>query len=56
MAINYTFQQAHDLLSARRIDVEPLITSIVGLDDVGDILGRAKEAGELKTLVAPNGV
>lgn len=56
MAINYTFQQAHDLLSARRIDVQPLITNVAGLDDVSDILGRPKKAGELKTLVAPNGV
>jgi threonine dehydrogenase-like Zn-dependent dehydrogenase len=56
MAINYTFQQAHDLLSSRRIHVQSLITSVVDLDDVGDILRRPKEAGELKTLVAPNGV
>jgi threonine dehydrogenase-like Zn-dependent dehydrogenase len=56
MAINYTFQQAHDLLSSRRIDVQSLITSVVDLDEVGDILRRPKEAGELKTLVAPNGV
>jgi 2-desacetyl-2-hydroxyethyl bacteriochlorophyllide A dehydrogenase len=56
MAINYTFQQARDLLAARRIDVRPLITRVAGLDDVADILGRPKTANELKTLVAPNGV
>jgi 2-desacetyl-2-hydroxyethyl bacteriochlorophyllide A dehydrogenase len=56
MAINYTFQQAHDLLSSRRVDVRPLITGVVDLEDVSDILSRPKEASELKTLVAPNGV
>lgn len=54
MAINYTFQQARDLLAAGRIDVKPLITRIAGLDDVADILGRPKTATELKTLVRPN--
>ena len=54
MAINYTFQQARDLLAAGRIDVKPLITQVVGLDDVAAILGRPKTAMELKTLVRPN--
>ena len=54
MAINYTFQQARDLLAAGRIDVKPLITQVVGLDDVAAILGRPKTAMELKTLVQPN--
>ncbi|TML64515.1 MAG: zinc-binding dehydrogenase, partial [Actinobacteria bacterium] len=54
MAINYTFQQARDLLTAGRIDVKPLITQVVGLDDVAAILGRPKTAMELKTLVRPN--
>ena len=54
MAINYTFQQARDLLAAGRIDVRPLITRIAVLDDVADILGRPKTAAELKTLIRPN--
>jgi len=54
MAINYTFQQARDLLSAGRISVRPLITRVAALEDVPGILGRAKSATELKTLVAPN--
>ena len=55
MAINYTFQQARDLLAAGRVEVRPLISRIVGLDDVAAILGRPKAPAELKTLVAPNG-
>jgi 2-desacetyl-2-hydroxyethyl bacteriochlorophyllide A dehydrogenase len=54
MAINYTFQQARDLLAAARIDVKPLITRIAGLDEVAGILGRPKTATELKTLIRPN--
>jgi threonine dehydrogenase-like Zn-dependent dehydrogenase len=54
-AINYTFQQARDLLAAGRIAVRPLITRVATLEDVPGILGRAKSASELKTLVAPNG-
>lgn len=54
MAINYTFQQARDLLAAGRIAVKPLITRIAGLDEVSGILGRPKAPAELKTLVAPN--
>ena len=55
MAINYTFQQAHDLLAAKTIDVRPLITRVAELDDVAAILGRPKTETELKTLVTPNG-
>lgn len=54
MAINYTFQQARDLLAASRIDVKPLITRVVGLDEVAAILSRPKMPTELKTLVRPN--
>jgi 2-desacetyl-2-hydroxyethyl bacteriochlorophyllide A dehydrogenase len=54
MAINYTFQQARDLLAAGRIDVKPLITQVVGLDEVAAILARPKLNTELKTLVRPN--
>jgi threonine dehydrogenase-like Zn-dependent dehydrogenase len=54
MAINYTFQQARDLLAAGRIDVKPLITQVVGLDEVAAILARPKMPTELKTLVRPN--
>jgi threonine dehydrogenase-like Zn-dependent dehydrogenase len=53
MAINYTYQQARDLLAAGRIDVAPLLTRVAGLDDVAGILGRPKTPTELKTLVAP---
>lgn len=53
MAINYTFQQARDLLAAGRIDVTPLITRVAGLDEVAGILGRPKTSTELKTLVRP---
>ena len=54
MAINYTFQQARDLLAAGRIKVAPLVTRIAGLEEVADILGRPKTATELKTLVRPS--
>ena len=55
MAINGTFQQARDLVASGRIDVRPLLTRVAGLDDVAGILGRAKGAAELKTMIAPNG-
>jgi threonine dehydrogenase-like Zn-dependent dehydrogenase len=55
MAINLTFQQAHDVLAGGRIDVAPLLTQVAGLDDVAGILGRPKTSSELKTLIAPNG-
>jgi 2-desacetyl-2-hydroxyethyl bacteriochlorophyllide A dehydrogenase len=54
MAINYTFQQARDLLAAGRIDVKPLLTRIASLDDMAGILGRPKTPTELKTLVRPS--
>jgi 2-desacetyl-2-hydroxyethyl bacteriochlorophyllide A dehydrogenase len=54
MAINYTFQQARDLLAAGRISVRPLITRVATLNDVAGILGRPKAPSELKTMVAPN--
>jgi 2-desacetyl-2-hydroxyethyl bacteriochlorophyllide A dehydrogenase len=54
MAINFTFQQARDLLAAGRIAVRPLITRVAALEEVPGILGRAKSAAELKTMVAPN--
>jgi 2-desacetyl-2-hydroxyethyl bacteriochlorophyllide A dehydrogenase len=53
-AINYTFQQARDLLSAGRIAARPLITRVAGLADVPPILGRPKAGGELKTLIDPS--
>jgi threonine dehydrogenase-like Zn-dependent dehydrogenase len=55
MAINFTFQQARDLLSAGRLSVRPLISRVAALEEVPGILGRAKSAKELKVLVAPNG-
>ncbi|HVL54667.1 MAG TPA: alcohol dehydrogenase catalytic domain-containing protein [Vitreimonas sp.] len=55
MAINGTFQQARDLLAAGRLEVKPLLTRVVGLDDVAGILGAPKGDDELKTLVRPGG-
>jgi 2-desacetyl-2-hydroxyethyl bacteriochlorophyllide A dehydrogenase len=54
MAINFTFQQARDLLSSGRISVRPLITRVAALEDTPGILARPKSASELKTLIAPN--
>ncbi|HEY7590743.1 MAG TPA: alcohol dehydrogenase catalytic domain-containing protein [Candidatus Limnocylindrales bacterium] len=54
MAINGTFGQARRLLAAGRVSVSPLVSRVVGLDEVPAILGRAKLPTELKTLVAPN--
>lgn len=54
MAINYTYQQARDLLAAGRIDVKPLLTRVAGLDELADILGRPKSPTELKTLISPS--
>jgi threonine dehydrogenase-like Zn-dependent dehydrogenase len=53
MAINGTFQQARELVASGRITVRPLLTRVAGLDDVAAILGRAKTAEELKTMIAP---
>jgi 2-desacetyl-2-hydroxyethyl bacteriochlorophyllide A dehydrogenase len=55
MAINFTFQQARDLLSSGRFSVRPLITRVAALEEVPGILGRAKSPTELKILVAPSG-
>jgi len=54
MAINFTFQQARDLLAAGRIDVKPLLTRVAGLGDLAGILGRPKTPTELKTLISPS--
>jgi 2-desacetyl-2-hydroxyethyl bacteriochlorophyllide A dehydrogenase len=53
-AINYTFQQARDLLAAGRIAAAPLISQVAGLADVALILGRPKNDDELKTLIDPS--
>jgi 2-desacetyl-2-hydroxyethyl bacteriochlorophyllide A dehydrogenase len=50
-AINYTFQQARDLLAAGRILTRPLISRVARLEDVPGILGRPKLDDELKTLI-----
>ena len=54
MAINYTYQQARDLLASGRIDVKPLLTHVASLDELAGILGRPKAATELKTLISPS--
>ena len=54
MAINYTFQQARDLLAAGRISVRPLMTQVAALEEVAAILARPKSPSELKTLIAPS--
>jgi hypothetical protein len=41
-------------ITAPRIDVKPLISGVVGLDEVAAILSRPKTPTELKTLVRPN--
>ncbi len=53
-AINYTFQQARDLLAAGRIAARPLISGVAGLASVAPILGRPKGDDELKTLIDPS--
>lgn len=53
MAINYTFQQARDLITSGRIKVQPLVTRIAGLDDVAEILSPPKPSHELKVLIRP---
>jgi 2-desacetyl-2-hydroxyethyl bacteriochlorophyllide A dehydrogenase len=53
-AINYTFQQARDLLASGRITARPLISRVLGLVDVAAILGRPKSDDELKVLIDPN--
>ncbi len=54
MAINYTFQQARDLLAGGRVTVRPLISRVAGLEDVAAILAAQKSDTELKTLVRPS--
>jgi threonine dehydrogenase-like Zn-dependent dehydrogenase len=53
-AINYTFQQARDLLASGRIAAKPLISRVLGLGDVAHILGRPKGDNELKVLIDPS--
>jgi 2-desacetyl-2-hydroxyethyl bacteriochlorophyllide A dehydrogenase len=52
-AINYTFQQARDLLASARIVARPLISRVASLGAVPQILGRPKADDELKTLIDP---
>ena len=54
MAINFTFQQARELLASGRINVRPLISTVAGLSDLPNILGRPKRSTELKTLISPS--
>jgi 2-desacetyl-2-hydroxyethyl bacteriochlorophyllide A dehydrogenase len=53
-AINYTFQQARDLLAYGRIAARPLISRVLGLVDVAPILARPKSDDELKVLIDPS--
>ena len=55
MAINYTFQQARDLIAAGRVVVRPLRSRIAALDDVSDILRSPKAAADMKVMIAPTG-
>lgn len=55
MAINYTFQQARDLISAGRVEIRPLLSRIAALDDVSAILGARKAPSDLKVMIAPAG-
>lgn len=54
MAINYTFQQARDLLAAGRVTVRPLLSRVAGLDDVAGILAAPKAASDLKVMITPD--
>ena len=54
MAINYTFQQARDLIASGRVSVRPLLSRIAQLADVPDILGNPKDPSDLKVMIAPN--
>ncbi|HKG56320.1 MAG TPA: zinc-dependent alcohol dehydrogenase family protein [Candidatus Limnocylindrales bacterium] len=53
MAINYTFQQARDLIASGRVKVRPLLSAVATLDDVAAILGRPKASDEMKVMIAP---
>jgi threonine dehydrogenase-like Zn-dependent dehydrogenase len=51
MAINQTFIQALDWLKAGRIDVRPLISKTIRLEEAAEILARPKEGDMLKIQV-----
>ena len=53
MAINHTMQQARDLIAAGRVAVRPLLTSLIGLEDVAGVLSSPKGPDELKVMVEP---
>ena len=53
MAINYTFQQARDMIAAGRVVVRPLFSRVAGLDDVPSILAAPKAAADFKVQIAP---
>lgn len=53
MAINYTFQQARDLLASGRVRVRPLLTRVAALEDVAGILETPKGPTEQKVMVSP---
>lgn len=53
MAINQTMQQARDLIASGRVRVRPLLTRLIGLDDVAGVLSNPKGPDELKVMVQP---
>ena len=53
MAVNHTMQQARDLIAAGRVAVRPLLTRLIGLDDVAGVLCNPKGTDELKVMVEP---
>lgn len=53
-AINGTFQQARELLASGSINVGPLVTRTVGLDEVASLLTSSTSSADLKILVAPH--
>jgi 2-desacetyl-2-hydroxyethyl bacteriochlorophyllide A dehydrogenase len=53
MAINYTFQQARDMIAAGRVAVSPLLSRVARLEDVASILTTPKAASDLKVMIAP---
>ena len=48
-------QKAVDLVAAEKLVLSPLITHLVGLDEVPKILSGQPLPGEVKTIVLPNG-
>ena len=48
-------QKAVDLAAAEKLVLAPLITHLVGLDEVPKILSGQPLPGEVKTIVLPNG-